>query len=174
MNYVQLMRKLSVSNRNYGNYEGGSFARDFRTELSQDRVSSQKELRNNSINTNDSSNANYLNYMDIKKRAIQIFHTEDSGLPFGVRTSHRGCNRFILHPNGRTRSFFDFATSVWVLLLVFWIPFDVGFVWNRPSNLRILFMDLLDIWFAIDIILNFRTGYIYNGTIVMKPDKIVR
>ena len=30
----------------------------------------------------------------------------------------------------------------------------------------------VDFWFAIDIILNFRTGYVNHGTVVMDPKKI--
>jgi hypothetical protein len=36
---------------------------------------------------------------------------------------------------------------------------------------KILFA-ALDFWFALDIALNFRTGYIHHGTIVMDPNKV--
>jgi len=130
-------------------------------------------LHDRGKNTNPSSDntSHYLNQSDIQKKAIQLFHTDRH---YGGKGRHRINNRAIIHPNGRFRSIFDMATVVWVLLLVFFIPFEVGFSWYNPPYLQMLLMDLLDFWFALDIILNFRTGYIHHGTIIMKPEKITR
>jgi hypothetical protein len=116
----------------------------------------------------------YMNHSDIKNRAIQVFYTEghDRRADF---TSFQNFPYFrVLHPNGKFRSIFDFFTVIWVLLLVYMIPFQIGFDWYELTKIEKTMMNLLDIWFAIDILLNFRTGYIHHGTIIMNPKKIVK
>mmetsp|Transcript_23868 Transcript_23868/g.27496 ORF Transcript_23868/g.27496 Transcript_23868/m.27496 type:complete len:804 (+) Transcript_23868:145-2556(+) len=120
-------------------------------------------------NPNDVS---YLNHKDIRQRAIQIFHTEDNS--DATNTAYR-LNKWhvkVLHPNNHYRRYFDFFTVVWVLLLMFLIPFDIGFDWYIAPDSQKLFLTLLDFWFAVDILLNFRTGYVHHGTVVMNPQKI--
>ncbi|KAL3805148.1 hypothetical protein HJC23_003376 [Cyclotella cryptica] len=115
----------------------------------------------------------FLNYDDINKRAIQLFHTD-------CTTSDRSEEgitwRFlrIIHPYDRSRRLFDLATVLWVLILVFFIPIEIGFDWFDPPSWQKIMYATLDFWFAIDIILNFRTGYINRGTVVMDPKKISR
>mmetsp|Transcript_16356 Transcript_16356/g.35340 ORF Transcript_16356/g.35340 Transcript_16356/m.35340 type:complete len:184 (+) Transcript_16356:2990-3541(+) len=113
----------------------------------------------------------YLNHDDINRRAIQLFHTEGAE-ESSSRKSTKQCFMRTINPYDRFRRIFDLATVIWVLLLVFFIPFEIGFVWyEAPSTQKILFA-ILDFWFAIDIILNFRTGYIHHGTVVMDSKKI--
>ncbi len=133
---------------------------------------------NNRKKHNDTSvpkNSKYMNAelsrSDIKRRAIQVLYTEGVEKRTGIGSSET-CPHGILHPNSSTRRSFDFFTVIWVLFLVFIIPFMIGFDWYvEPKGLK-LFLNLLDVWFAIDIILNFRTGYIHHGTIIMKSKKI--
>ena len=113
----------------------------------------------------------YLDHADIKRRAIQVFHTDYAERERVVGSKSWYCHT--IHPNDRFRRTFDFITVVWVLLFVVVIPFEIGFDWYMlPRPLKIL-LDLLDVWFAVDIVLNFRTGYILHGTVVTKPEKIV-
>jgi hypothetical protein len=115
----------------------------------------------------------FLNYDDINKRAIQLFHTECAS---SGRSEQRKSSRLlrIIHPYDRSRRLFDLATVFWVLILVFFIPIDIGFDWFDPPSWQKIMYATLDLWFAIDIILNFRTGYIFHGTVVMDPKKISR
>lgn len=116
-------------------------------------------------------NHKYLNHDDINRRAIQIFHTEGGDNSNSKKSIIQSFLR-IMHPYDRFRRMFDLATVIWVLLLVFFIPFEIGFVWyEAPSTQKILFA-ALDFWFAVDIILNFRTGYLHHGTVVMDSKKI--
>ena len=113
----------------------------------------------------------YLNHDDINRKAIQIFHTEgakrdSSGIPILQRLLS------IINPYDPFRRTFDLATVVAVLLLVFFIPFEIGFVWYETPSAQKIFFVFLDFWFAMDIILNFRTGYVNHGTVVMDPKKI--
>lgn len=116
----------------------------------------------------------FLNYDDINKRAIQLFHTESSSASGSGQQLHTWWFLRIFHPYDRSRRLFDFATVIWVLLLVFFIPIEIGFDWFDAPNWQKIIYTVLDFWFAVDIILNFRTGYINHGTLVMDPSKIYR
>ena len=114
----------------------------------------------------------YLNHDDINRNATHIFYTEGADDNNGARKSILQWFLTIIHPYDRFRRSFDLLTVIWVLLLVYHIPFEIGFDWyETPKNQKIL-LTVLDLWFAVDIILNFRTGYLINGTVVMDPKKI--
>ena len=112
-----------------------------------------------------------------KQRAIQIFHTEDAGrhTTFVPQRKRLVLNPLIIQPNGRFRSCFDALTVAWVLFLMFVIPFEISFAWYKVGTVQKIFLVLLDIWLAIDIVLNFLRGiwYIHHGTLVMSPEKIM-
>jgi CRP-like cAMP-binding protein len=112
----------------------------------------------------------YLNHDEINRRAIQIFHTE-GGESNALRSSKKRVFT-IIHPYDRFRRMFDVTTVVWVLLLVFFIPMEIGFDWYETVTWQKVLFTALDIWFALDIMLNFRTGYINHGTVVMDSKKI--
>lgn len=123
-------------------------------------------------NNNDSI---YLNHDEINRRAIQIFHTEGGENGVLLRSSKKTFNQWvftIIHPYDRFRRMFDMTTVIWVLLLVFFIPLEIGFDWYETVTWQKVLFTALDIWFALDIVLNFRTGYINHGTVVMDPKKI--
>ena len=67
---------------------------------------------------------------------------------------------------------FDLITVFLVTYLIFKIPFDVGFDWYENSYTEEAWLICLDVWFTMDIMLNFKTGYISNGTAVMHPKKV--
>mmetsp|Transcript_33787 Transcript_33787/g.68766 ORF Transcript_33787/g.68766 Transcript_33787/m.68766 type:complete len:791 (-) Transcript_33787:2235-4607(-) len=116
----------------------------------------------------------YLNHDEINRRAIQIFHTE-GGEKSASRSSKKTFIQWLLtiiHPYDRSRRMFDMTTVIWVLLLVFFIPLEIGFDWYETVAWQKVLFTALDIWFALDIMLNFRTGYINHGTVVMGPKKI--
>ena len=115
----------------------------------------------------------YFNRSDIIRKSIQVFYTERDEKKSEPANHKRPFYLKVLHPNGRFRRVFDIATVIWVLILVFMIPFEIGFSWYEVSSGQKIFLNLLDFWFAVDIILNFRTGYIHHGTIIMNPKKIV-
>ena len=67
-------------------------------------------------------------------------------LSFG-RQPLRSLTLFARTPR-RTRRVFDLATVIWVLLLVFFLPLEIGFDWyNVPSGQKIFF-SCLDFWFG--------------------------
>tara|TARA_B110000305_G_C19373836_1_gene605888 strand:+ start:104 stop:937 length:834 start_codon:yes stop_codon:yes gene_type:complete len=79
----------------------------------------------------------------------------------------------VVHPNNAYRRCFDFGSVLLVLYLMWKIPFDISFDWYRNSNWEGVFLGLIDCWFFCDILLNFRTGFLKNGTAVMQKKKIV-
>lgn len=121
----------------------------------------------------DNTGEQYVNRSEIEKKAIQVFYTEGVDRRGIISSQNCALHYKVLHPNGSIRRMFDFITVVWVLFLVFIIPFLIGFDWYVEPKGQKLFLNLLDIWFAIDIVLNFRTGFIHHGTIIMTPKKIV-
>jgi hypothetical protein len=134
------------------------------------------------LNANQKENASkhaqlsprYMNHSDIQKRAIQVFYTEGHDRRADFLSIQKFPHFRVLHPNGKFRSIFDFFTVFWVLVLVYMIPFQIGFDWYKLTWLEKMMMNILDVWFAIDIVLNFRTGYIHHGTIIMDPKRIVK
>ena len=119
----------------------------------------------------------HFDHWDIKQQAIQLLHTD---VAENQSTADQRANskwlffQKTLHPNGNFRRIFDMVTVVWVLILAFTIPFEIGFSWYFMPKSYKTFSSLLDCWFVLDIVLNFRTGYILHGTVVMDDAKITR
>jgi hypothetical protein len=96
-----------------------------------------------SPNKKEQDDSIYLNHDDINRKAIQIFHTEgakrdsSSDVPILQRLLS------IINPYDPFRRTFDLATVIAVLLLMFFIPFEIGFVWyETPSAQKIFFVFL--------------------------------
>ena len=127
------------------------------------------------LNANQKENASkHAQLSDIQKQAIQVFYTEGHDRRADFLSIQKFPHFRVLHPNGKFRSIFDFFTVIWVLVLVYMIPFQIGFDWYKLTWLEKMMMNILDVWFGIDIVLNFRTGYIHHGTIIMDPKRIVK
>ena len=115
----------------------------------------------------------YLNHTDIKQRAIQVLYTEGARGGVAEGGEHRWWYIKVIHPNKPFRRIFDVMTVIWVLYLVFFIPLEIGFSWFVESSRQKKFLSFLDVWFAVDFILNFRTGYICHGTVIMDQKRII-
>lgn len=84
---------------------------------------------------------------------------------------HAAHSKYICHPFG-VRRYWDIVTTLLVLYLCWRIPFDLGLDWWYPPKQLKAFELFADIWFAVDILLNFRTGHVHDGHLVMDPKKI--
>ena len=82
--------------------------------------------------------------------------------------------RFIIHPNSKYRRTWDMFTVIFVLYLTWIIPFDLAFDWWNMSPGVYVFGYILDAWFAVDILMNFRTGFTHDGHVIMQPSKIAQ
>lgn len=60
-------------------------------------------------------------------------------------------------------------TILAVLYLCWKIPFSLGIDWFQKSSAQGGFETFLDIWFGIDILVSFRTGFIHDGHLHMNP-----
>ena len=82
-------------------------------------------------------------------------------------------NRYLLHPESEYRLIWDIATAVFVLVLIWLVPFIIGFeTWHSDSMNT--FSIVMDLWFVADLLLNFRTGYVDHGATVMDSKKIAQ
>lgn len=149
-----------------------------RARVTPDEKGTEKVPAKNSAHFSSfASSCRALTRSDIKMKAIPVHYTE---LPIKrkvdfvrLRYIPQKCCQ-VIHPNGLFRRGFDVFTVIWVLVLVFVVPFQIGFDWYELSKAQKTCLNLLDVWFAIDIVLNFRTGYICHGTVVLDGKKIVK
>lgn len=134
---------------------------------------SASDIGEPSIQPDCSRPRQYLNHIEIKQRAIQVLYTEGARGGLAEGGQHRWWYIKVIHPNKPFRRLFDVITVVWVLYLVFFIPLEIGFSWFVESARQKKLLSFLDVWFAVDFILNFRTGYIYHGTVIMDQRRII-
>jgi CRP-like cAMP-binding protein len=65
--------------------------------------------------------------------------------------------------NSKIRIIWDFVTIIWILYITFQVPFIVAFDVNIAKSPGAFAMDVvINIFFLLDIVLNFRTGF-YDG-----------
>jgi CRP-like cAMP-binding protein len=109
------------------------------------------------------------------KHGIQILHQDELSLLEDRRKldvwGHLRVT--VIHPNDAWRRTFDMFTVLFVVYLLYKIPFDVAFGWYTDNGFETALSSVLDVWFLFDILLNFKTGYIKNGTAVMHQRKII-
>ncbi|GMI06393.1 hypothetical protein TrRE_jg6801 [Triparma retinervis] len=82
--------------------------------------------------------------------------------------------KFLIHPDSRYRLWWDMITAFYVVYLIWLVPFSIGFEQWYPNSGMKSFNVLIDIWFIFDVILNFRTGYVDHGVMVMDQKKIMK
>jgi len=102
-----------------------------------------------------------------------LFNKQSSRNTFVKMNKQKNLHRFILHPESQYRLFWDIVTALLVLILIWLIPFYIGFnTWSSDTmNSLSVFMD---VWFIFDVFLNFRTGFVDHGATVMDSNKIAK
>ena len=81
---------------------------------------------------------------------------------------------YVLHPHGTIRRMWDIFTCIFVIYLSWTLPFYLAFDWIEVDSSISTFNGVLDVWFIIDIFLNFRTGVVEYGMVRMDPTLIVK
>ena len=81
---------------------------------------------------------------------------------------------YVLHPYGRIRLYWDMITCLFVIYLSWTLPFYFAFDWLTVDPSIAFFNTVLDIWFIVDIFLNFKTGFVEFGMVCMNPKRIVK
>ncbi|GMH85024.1 hypothetical protein TL16_g10099 [Triparma laevis f. inornata] len=83
-------------------------------------------------------------------------------------------SNYLIHPDSRYRLWWDMITAIFVLYLIWLVPFSIGFDAWYPNSTMKGFNNLIDVWFAFDVALNFRTGFVDHGVMVMDQRKIAK
>lgn len=78
-------------------------------------------------------------------------------------------HRFIVHPNGSFRLFWDMFALLAIVMEAVNIPLALCFEIDSPVSLQWT----LTCFLAFDVVLNFFTGYFYDGVLVMKQYHLV-
>lgn len=81
----------------------------------------------------------------------------------------------VLSPLGRTRLTWDFVAFL-CLLIEFWItPFELIFLSDLKTQLSIRYVSLaINVFFCLDILLNFSTGYVTDDRLVLQRAAIIK
>ncbi|EQC28764.1 hypothetical protein SDRG_13447 [Saprolegnia diclina VS20] len=76
---------------------------------------------------------------------------------------------FMINPLGLFRRVWDMLLASAVIYLCWYIPFNVAIVWWTPTSELAAFHTVLDIFFAADMLLSFRTAVVVYGEIIDDP-----
>lgn len=78
----------------------------------------------------------------------------------------------MMHPMSRARVCWDLLMLLFVVYVCLTIPFYLGFRTVATGGLKI-FEDVVDYLFVLDLLINFRTGYLEtSGAVVMAPNRV--
>jgi len=81
--------------------------------------------------------------------------------------------RFMIHPASKVTSFMDILNCVFMLLDVVFVPYLLA--WQPPPEDFIHMATVVAAFWTIDIVVNFRTGYVRtDGIVVTNPYKVSR
>ena len=77
----------------------------------------------------------------------------------------------MLHPNARRRMIWDLFALTMVLIDSLVLPYEMSFYMDKAEG-PLFFIGMT--FFTLDIILNFRTGYVVAGLPILDPLKVAR
>ncbi|KAF0755151.1 hypothetical protein AaE_005066, partial [Aphanomyces astaci] len=81
---------------------------------------------------------------------------------------------FMLHPLSRFRRFWDIVLAFAVIYECWLIPFTLAMTWWTPSHPVEGLHISLDIFFVVDLLLNFRTAVVVYGELVQEPRDVAK
>ncbi|RHY12912.1 hypothetical protein DYB36_004167 [Aphanomyces astaci] len=81
---------------------------------------------------------------------------------------------FMLHPLSRFRRFWDTVLAFAVIYECWLIPFTLAMTWWTPSHPMEGLHISLDIFFVVDLLLNFRTAVVVYGELVQEPRDVAK
>jgi len=89
-----------------------------------------------------------------------------------IKTANRA-NTILIHPQSQLRQFWDIVSIILLFFQVLLLPLGICGMWDLDKSWPFLFNLFCDIWFLIDIWLNFKTGiFIDSSEIILEPDEI--
>jgi len=78
----------------------------------------------------------------------------------------------VIHPNSQFRRSWDVMVVLFVTFYLIAVPLEFGFFWWENVSTMNTVSYVIDTFFWVDIFLNFRTGYIAYGEVVLDRKKI--
>jgi len=81
------------------------------------------------------------------------------------------CFKQTIHPESVFRIKWNFLSLLVVLYCCIDIPIDIAFYPNIEVNFGFVINCIFDVFFVVDIFLNFQTGYDLHGTVIMDRKK---
>jgi len=85
---------------------------------------------------------------------------------YGVKSS------FVIHPDNTIKLLFDLFAFILILFQAVILPFKLAFSYETENLTN--FDYFTDIYFIVDVLLNFNTGIYNEGIIIMERNQIVK
>jgi len=102
----------------------------------------------------------------------QLLHKTTSATHHDVHTWWD--QTFVMNPHSRFAHVWSFSVAMAVLWVCFDVPFQIGFSWWRKRLVRGYFDQALEVFFWIDMLQSFRTGFEHDGHLVMRLKDIAK
>ena len=80
----------------------------------------------------------------------------------------------VIHPNSHFRRTWDVFVVLFVTFYIVVVPLEFGFFWWEDTGPMTTLSYIIDVFFWFDIFLNFRTGYIEYGDVVLDRKRIAK
>jgi len=80
----------------------------------------------------------------------------------------------IIYPDSTFRNIIDFVSFTLTFLISFYIPFVFAFNIVQVYGPGRYFEFFVDLWFLVELLLNFITGYYEKGVLVLDKKKIAK
>jgi len=81
-------------------------------------------------------------------------------------------SRFIIHPDSTIKIFWDILSLFFIIYQCLMIPFRISFDFDPSDGLN-YFEEFQDIFFLLDIMITFNTGFYNNGLIILTRWEII-
>jgi len=90
----------------------------------------------------------------------------------GLHRSNEPVPWYVIDQDEILRVCWDIASSVLLIILIFWLPYSLTFLADKNASNYLNFDIFVSVWFGIDIILSFFTTYTYYGVKVTHLKRI--
>ena len=105
-------------------------------------------------------------------RRLSLYSDEESAGDISSLEEKPHKNIFpVISPYSVFRQAWDIMIASFVIYLTFKLPIQLAFDWESPGAMQIVDV-FMDVFFYLDIVLNFRTGFVHGHELVMEPREI--
>jgi hypothetical protein len=128
------------------------------------RMSIHKHKHNNQLNNKTKKSESKENHIT---QNVMLFETQQDFINDRAQRS-----RFIIHPDSAFKIIWDILSLFFVVYQCLMIPFRISFDYEPSDGLN-YFEVIQDMFFLVDIILTFNTGFYNNGLIILTRWEII-